>query len=319
MRLAAASRPQVASGGQSHRRRAWRPTVRTVWVTFLAFILVTLFLLPMVRSFTLSLKTPDQISEPGAPIWPAVAEQYEYKGKKYDVLQVPIDGMVRSLALVKPVRDLPGVYNEFIDPANPDAGTIKWQGNWRTLEKTWIFSPTYSNYGDVWDLINFPRGLFNTVMIAGLGTIGTVLSSVLVAFGFARFRFPGRAVLFTLLISAAGFERIRLADQFQRLAGVGSEDRHVFRRVGAEEAQDTAAAALDIVGRRRRGGIRGMRVSKHRGEEQRRFVGVDRGQILAGIGEGRSDGLVGGPRELAPSAFPALPPVGVQRCLALKA
>ena len=57
------------------------------------------------------------------------------------------------------------------------------------------------NYAKVWDLIDFPRLLFNTIALAIIGTIGTVLSCTLVAYGFARFRFPGRGLLFTLLLA----------------------------------------------------------------------------------------------------------------------
>ena len=38
-------------------------------------------------------------------------------------------------------------------------------------------------------------------MAARIGTAGTLLSCVLVAYGFARFRFPGRNLLFLLLLS----------------------------------------------------------------------------------------------------------------------
>ena len=50
-------------------------------------------------------------------------------------------------------------------------------------------------------LIDFPRLLFNTIAIALIGMIGTLVSCTLVAYGFARFRFPGRTLLFTLLIA----------------------------------------------------------------------------------------------------------------------
>ena len=64
------------------------------------------------------------------------------------------------------------------------------------------FAPHLENYAEVWDLIDYPAGsLFNTVAIAVIGTIGTLVSCTLVAYGFARFRFPGRNVLFTLLIA----------------------------------------------------------------------------------------------------------------------
>ena len=53
----------------------------------------------------------------------------------------------------------------------------------------------------VWDLIQFPKLLFNTLFLAIVGTIGTVISCTLVAYGFARFRSLGRGLLFTLLLA----------------------------------------------------------------------------------------------------------------------
>ena len=84
---------------------------------------------------------------------------------------------------------------------DPDGEPIVWQGAWRTLERPWAWAPTWSNYPQAWNTIDFPRLFFNTLMIAILGIIGTLISCVLVAYGFARFRFPGRSVLFTVLIA----------------------------------------------------------------------------------------------------------------------
>ncbi|MEZ4595866.1 MAG: carbohydrate ABC transporter permease [Chloroflexota bacterium] len=53
----------------------------------------------------------------------------------------------------------------------------------------------------MWDIIDYPRLLMNTILLAVVSTLGTVLSCVLVAYGFARFRFPGRNLLFTVLIA----------------------------------------------------------------------------------------------------------------------
>ena len=46
-----------------------------------------------------------------------------------------------------------------------------------------------------------PAPVINTALLAIIGTLGTLLSCVLVAYGFARFRFPGRNLLFLLLLS----------------------------------------------------------------------------------------------------------------------
>ncbi|MFQ5796031.1 MAG: carbohydrate ABC transporter permease [Candidatus Bipolaricaulia bacterium] len=45
------------------------------------------------------------------------------------------------------------------------------------------------------------RYLRNTVTIASLSTVGAILSSALVGYGFARFRWPGRDVLFFIVLA----------------------------------------------------------------------------------------------------------------------
>ncbi|HET7704041.1 MAG TPA: carbohydrate ABC transporter permease [Candidatus Limnocylindrales bacterium] len=171
---------------------------RSFLVTFAAVVFVAAFLSPLIRSISVSLKTPEQISQVNSPIWPADPVTFTYNGKPYDLYVVPIDGSTRELALVTKGRS----ESRFADPAaGPDGPLITWQGSWRTLERVWTLSPTWSNFGEVWELIDYPRLLFNTVMIALIGTIGTIISCTLVAYGFARFRFPGRRLLFILLIA----------------------------------------------------------------------------------------------------------------------
>lgn len=66
----------------------------------------------------------------------------------------------------------------------------------------WIPNPiVWRNYTDAWNALPFTRFLTNTVFITLLGMIGNIFTSALVAYGFARFKFPGRDVLFLLLLS----------------------------------------------------------------------------------------------------------------------
>jgi multiple sugar transport system permease protein len=170
---------------------------RTLIMTLAMVAIAIAFLSPLAYSALTSLKTPEQITQPNSPAWPANPRTFEFEGESYDVFFVPIDGAVRELALVKRGRQ----QSEFLDPANPAASPIVWDGSWRTLDQPWQFAPVWSNYADVWTLIGFPRLLFNTVAIALISMVGTVASCTLVAYGFARFRFPGRNFLFTLLIA----------------------------------------------------------------------------------------------------------------------
>ena len=56
------------------------------------------------------------------------------------------------------------------------------------------------NYTSALEFWNFWVGLKNTLIITILCIIGNVLSSSFVAYGFARFEFPGRNILFSLLL-----------------------------------------------------------------------------------------------------------------------
>ncbi|MEM7128275.1 MAG: carbohydrate ABC transporter permease [Chloroflexota bacterium] len=172
--------------------------LQKVGLTSLTLLLAFLFLLPFFSMVLTSLSTTAQMMEPGAPLYPALPATFEYDGKERDVYQVLMDdGTNRNLAIVKKGRQ----ESTFVDPQNVDAGEITWQGSWRTLERPWSPSPTWSNYAEAWNSIDFPRVFFNTLIIALVGVIGTVASSTLVAYGFARFRFPGRDILFTVLLA----------------------------------------------------------------------------------------------------------------------
>jgi multiple sugar transport system permease protein len=60
----------------------------------------------------------------------------------------------------------------------------------------------WSNYSTMWNSLEYPFHVFliNSFVMAGLVTIGTLASCALVAYGFARFRFPGREFLFAIII-----------------------------------------------------------------------------------------------------------------------
>jgi multiple sugar transport system permease protein len=65
------------------------------------------------------------------------------------------------------------------------------------------FTPIPQNYADVVnnDKMDFPLYTRNTLTIAVLSIVGTVLSSSLVAYAFAKIRFKGRGILFALMLS----------------------------------------------------------------------------------------------------------------------
>jgi multiple sugar transport system permease protein len=130
-------------------------------------------------------------------VWPALPQTAVYQGQDYPVYRVPIDGGYRSLILIEKGRE----ESTFVDPTDPAQTPIPWTGHWRTLEQAWTFAPQVDNFTVAWNQLNFPMLLRNTFAIAALSTLGAVLSSTLVAYGFARFRFPGKNALFVVLIA----------------------------------------------------------------------------------------------------------------------
>ena len=160
-------------------------------------MILLLYLMPLGYSFITSLKSKGQVADPNAPILPAVAGTYSYNGEDYDVYRVPTDDGVKSLALVDKGRS----ESTFVDPAKPEAGEITWEGRWRTLEPAYELALQWSNYPEAFRFISFLRLLGMTLMYASVTTVAATFSAAIVAYGFARFDFPFKNVLFIVLIS----------------------------------------------------------------------------------------------------------------------
>jgi multiple sugar transport system permease protein len=66
----------------------------------------------------------------------------------------------------------------------------------------WPVSPRFAeNYAQIWTMVPFARWLWNTTVVTVLALIGTVISASLVGYSFARFRYPGRDVLFLITLA----------------------------------------------------------------------------------------------------------------------
>lgn len=80
--------------------------------------------------------------------------------------------------------------------------SLKEQGQVFAYPPVWIPDPVrIANYSDALDRAPLLVWLGNTLTITVLAVIGTLLTASLVGFGFARLRFPGREVLFIVLLS----------------------------------------------------------------------------------------------------------------------
>jgi len=197
MTAVTANRAPRSLAAGSPMRGQLRPFLAISGVTLFASIVVSAFLMPLVYMTSTAFKSESQTSTPGAPLYPAAAETFTFEGEEFPVFQVPTENGMQAWALIEPHRET----SVFIDPQNVEAGPITWEGRWRTLEQNWAFALDTSNFTRAWDVLDFPRMLFNTFAIAALSTIGAVASAICVAYGFSRFRFPGRNGLFLLMLA----------------------------------------------------------------------------------------------------------------------
>ncbi len=69
---------------------------------------------------------------------------------------------------------------------------------WQDL---WPQQPQWQNYSDAMSQMPFWRYLANTVMLCAGSVLGTVVSCSLVAYGFSRIEWPGRDLVFGLVIA----------------------------------------------------------------------------------------------------------------------
>lgn len=202
---------------RSPRARAFRFGISRLGVTLFAASMAMIFLLPLAYMVLTAFKDSDQMTALNAPLWPAEQDTYTYSdGQVYTIYEVPTASGVQDLALYKPGR----VTSTFIDPKTGQE--VEWQGNWRGLSPVWLLTIKFDNFTNVLNVLDFPLLLRNTLAVSILGTIGAVSSAVLVAFGFARFRIPGKNGLFLVLIMTIMLPfQVLLIPQYMGFLAVG--------------------------------------------------------------------------------------------------
>ncbi len=176
--------------------RLWDFTGTALLNLFL-FLFLVAYLSPLPFMVIASLTPRDQFLDANAPILPSERVKFNYEGKDLIVYKVPTEDGVKQWALYKPSRQS----SQFIDPANPEAGPIVWEGQWRSLKSVYKFKPTLDNYKDFLGITKIPLLFKNTLIVAFISEIGVLFSSIAVAYGFSRFRIPGIKYIFFLLIA----------------------------------------------------------------------------------------------------------------------
>lgn len=169
----------------------------TAMLNLFMFLFLVAYLSPLPFMVIASLTPRDQFLDGNAPILPSVRVKLNYEGKDLVVYKVPTEEGEKHWALYKPGRRS----SEFIDPENPEAGPIVWDGQWRSLKAVYRFEPTLDNFREFLGITKLPLLFKNTLIVAAISEIGVLVSSIAVAYGFSRFRIPGVKYIFFLLIA----------------------------------------------------------------------------------------------------------------------
>lgn len=180
------------------------------------WLLLAVYLLPVAFMIVTAFMSTEQLEdERNTPLYPAKVVHFLYKGQDLKVYNVPTTNGVKQWALISPQikpRDpglMPAAENpppdiktgQFVDPQHPEAGVIAWRGDWNLLTASYEFSLAWDNFTVHAKALPIPRLFGNTLFMVIVTEIGVLLSSIVVAYGFARFPLPGGNLLFYILIA----------------------------------------------------------------------------------------------------------------------
>ena len=110
----------------------------------------------------------------------------------------------------------------------------------KPLDELWMFPPrffvvhpTLSNFGDLFSLMGdswvpFSRYIFNTVFITAVGTFFYVFVASLAAYSLSKLNFPGRKVMFSLVVTSLMFHStVNQVSHFIILSTLGWVDTYL--------------------------------------------------------------------------------------------
>lgn len=91
------------------------------------------------------------------------------------------------------------------------------------LPPEWVPNPIATeNFTEVFEAVPFGRFILNSFFLVGMNVLGQVVSVTLVAYGFARLRFPGRSFFFLLMLATLMIpEQVTLVPRFIMFAKIG--------------------------------------------------------------------------------------------------
>jgi multiple sugar transport system permease protein len=153
-----------------------------------------LIILPLVWMLTTALKTNDA-STSYPPQWiPRDPVMATIDGRDYYMYNVPVEGKMMQMALIGK-KSGKGV---FVEPANPAVQYLVPVKDTTRITQVVLH---WENFPNAMTIVPFNIYILNTMLIVILSMIGVLVSCILVAYGFSRFRARWIDVLFLILLS----------------------------------------------------------------------------------------------------------------------
>lgn len=150
----------------------------------------------------------------------ATGDTVTIDGNEVDVYMVAVDDEVVELVLMGRTA-----FGRFIDPDDPSVEAL---ANVRLSEPVESLTLRPENYSEVVELQGMDRSLTNTLMITILVVSGTLFTSLLGGYAFARLRFPGRDKLFLLYLGTIMIPFVVIVTpMYQLMVAIGWVDRMV--------------------------------------------------------------------------------------------
>ena len=208
-------------------------------VTLLAGSLM--FLIPFAWLISTSLK-PDDEQAAFPPIWIPTQQINSEVVKSQDGKPAPLSWYQKDTPQARQVAEIAELPSGdvVVQPLNAEIGkvgdvTAKAEGatmevNRGQLDKIRAVNPRWQNYADALEFLPAETHygltfLLNTLFLTLMSVIGTVISSSLVAYAFARLRWPGKNLLFVVLLATMMVPgAVTLMPQFLIFRSVGWVD-----------------------------------------------------------------------------------------------
>ena len=202
--------PNMGDEEVARRKRLQQRKTRNFFQSCLSHAVINIiglfFLIPFLWMLITAFKSNEDVFHT-PPRWlPYDNVRVEVNGEQLPLYNVQTESGVKELAVVEIVEGV----GKFVDPANPDQVLTyeMQQGTTKIAEPIMHVSFRWQNFPDAMNRGSRPGigasfwvYFKNSLIIAFFVIIGTLVSNTPVAYAFARLQFPGRDVLFVIVLA----------------------------------------------------------------------------------------------------------------------